>query len=67
VRVAAPAERGRANEALLELLAGTLDVPRGRLSVVAGKSARDKVVELRGLLAPDVDLRLAASIGRESD
>jgi hypothetical protein len=46
VRVHAAPERGRANAAVVELLAVTLGVPRGELRVVAGHATRDKVVEL---------------------
>ncbi len=58
VRVAAPPERGRANDALLKLLAETLGVPRTELELVAGGSGRDKIVELRGLGADEADRRL---------
>jgi uncharacterized protein (TIGR00251 family) len=58
VRVAAPPERGRANDAVLKLLADRLRVPRGELSLVSGASGRDKVVELRGLAADEADRRL---------
>jgi len=58
VRVAAPPERRRANEALLKLLALRLRVPPGELTVVAGRSGRDKIVELRGLAADEADRRL---------
>ena len=58
VRVAAPPERGRANDAVLKLLAERLRVPAAELSVVAGRSARDKIIELRGLAADEVDRRL---------
>ena len=57
-RIAAPPERGRANEALCSLLADVLDVPRRSVSVVAGHSARMKVVEIDGLDAADIDSRL---------
>lgn len=58
VRVAAPAERGRANEAVVRLLAERLGLPESRLSIVAGRSGRDKVVELRGLGEGDASRRL---------
>lgn len=57
-RIAAAPERGRANEALCSLLADVLDVPRRSVSVVAGHSARMKVVEIDGLDAADIDSRL---------
>jgi uncharacterized protein (TIGR00251 family) len=57
-RIAAPPERGRANEALCELLAGALDVPRVAIRVVAGRSGRRKVLEIDGLDSAEVDRRL---------
>jgi len=53
VRVAAAPERGRANEALLALLAEKLGLPRSRLAVVAGQTSRRKVVEVEGGLDLD--------------
>jgi uncharacterized protein YggU (UPF0235/DUF167 family) len=59
VRVAAAPERGRANEALCKLLAEALDVPRRSLRVVAGQSARAKVVEIDGLELAEIERRLS--------
>ncbi len=63
VRVAAPPEGGRANAAALDLLAGVLRVPRGRIELISGRTARDKVVLLRGLSADEADERLAEAAG----
>jgi uncharacterized protein len=49
VRVAAAPDRGRANAALVALLAETLDVPPAGIRVVAGQTYRRKVVEIDGL------------------
>ncbi len=49
VRVAEPPEDGRANEAVLDLLAKTLDLPRSRFALVSGHSSREKIVELDGV------------------
>jgi uncharacterized protein len=57
-RIAAPPERGRANRALVELLAETLGVPRERVSVVAGARTRRKVVEVAGLDDAELARRL---------
>jgi uncharacterized protein len=57
-RVAAPPERGRANEALCELLAEALDVPRRSVRVVVGDTARSKVIEIEGLDAAEIERRL---------
>jgi uncharacterized protein (TIGR00251 family) len=58
VRVSAPPERGRANEALVRLLADRLDVPPDSLAVVSGQTSRDKLVELRGLALAEAERRL---------
>lgn len=66
VRVAAAPERGRANEAVLALLAETLSLPRESLSLVAGGGSRDKVVELAGLAPEEIERRLARAGGEET-
>jgi len=59
VRVVAAPERGRANEAVVALLAETLSLPREGVTVVSGGSSRDKVVELAGISAEEAERRLA--------
>ena len=61
-RVAAPPERGRANDALVELLAGALDMPRSSIRVVSGLTAKAKVVEVDGLTADEAEGRLMRSL-----
>jgi uncharacterized protein (TIGR00251 family) len=58
VRVTAPPVEGRANEALLRLLARALDVPKSRLRLVGGQRQRNKVVAVEGLSAEEVRVRL---------
>jgi uncharacterized protein len=58
LRVSAPAEGGRANAAVVRLLAETLDVPRARVNLVSGHGARDKVVELEGVELAEAERRL---------
>jgi uncharacterized protein len=62
LRVTAPPEDGKANEAVVRLLAETLGVSRGDIAIVSGHAARDKVVSLTGLGAQEVEQRLEASI-----
>ena len=64
VRVAEPPEDGRANEAVLRLLAEMLDVPRGSVALVSGHSSRDKIVVLDGLEQAHTE-RLLASEGQK--
>jgi uncharacterized protein (TIGR00251 family) len=65
VRVAAPPEGGRANDAVLRLLAETLSVPRDAVKLVSGQAARDKVVELAGIDETLVERRLSSAAGKE--
>ena len=62
LRVSAAPDRGRANEAVLRLLADRLGVPQASLTVVAGHTSRDKVVELRGLDGPETERRLEGTL-----
>jgi uncharacterized protein YggU (UPF0235/DUF167 family) len=64
VRVAAAPEAGKANDAVLDLLARTLDVPRHDLELTAGRASRDKVVVLEGLTSEAADSMLAAAAER---
>jgi uncharacterized protein (TIGR00251 family) len=65
VRVAAPAEAGRANEAVVRLLADTLSLPRDAVTLVSGHGARDKIVQLAGLDSTQVERRLSTAAGKE--
>ena len=60
VRVAAPPEDGRANAAVLRLLADRLELPPRQLTLISGHAARDKVVELAGIDAAEAERRLSA-------
>ena len=63
VRVTAVPEDGKANAALLELLADRLKIPRSSVRIVRGRRARNKVVQLDGLTNEDLT-RLGGSAGR---
>jgi uncharacterized protein (TIGR00251 family) len=54
VRVAAPPVDGKANDALVRLLAGALGVPKSRIGIVSGATSRDKTVAIDGLSHDDV-------------
>jgi uncharacterized protein len=59
VRVAAPPERGKANEATLELLAKSLGLAPNDLRLVSGHGSRDKTIEVSGLTLDEAERRLA--------
>jgi len=65
VRVAAPAEAGRANDAVLRLLAEALSLPRASVTLVSGHGTRDKIVELAGIDPGEIDRRLSSAAGEE--
>ena len=58
--VAAPPVAGRANEALLRLLARTLEIAPGRLRLAAGHRSRQKLVAAEGLTGEEIREKLGA-------
>lgn len=58
VGVTTPPEKGKANRAILHVLAQALRVPKSSLEIVQGETRREKVVLLRGLSAGEVLRRL---------
>ena len=61
VQVSAPPEGGKANKAVLALLAEALGVRPNQLRLVRGATQSRKVVEVDGLPQAEVDARLAVS------
>ena len=49
VRVKEPPKEGKANRAVIALLAGFYNVPRSNISIVSGQGTRKKVVEIQGV------------------
>ncbi len=64
VRVAAPPRAGRANQALLTLIADTLDVPKSNLDIIRGHTSRHKVLAVQGLSPEELERRLAQVVAR---
>ena len=66
--VAAPAEDGRANAALIDLLAATWRLPKSTFAVTRGATSRDKVISIAGepaLLAARIMGWTKESTGRD--
>jgi len=61
LRVAAPAQRGKANQAVLRLLAAALGIERRRLRIVRGETSRQKVVSVDGLDEAEIRVRLGSA------
>lgn len=62
--VTAPPEAGRANEAVVELMAELLGVKRRQLTVARGASSRSKSIEVDGLDPAVAEARLVAALER---
>ena len=59
VRVASAPVDGKANDALLRLLAKALGVAPSRLTLVSGARSRTKMIDIDGMPADDVRIALA--------
>lgn len=46
VKVGAPAIEGKANEAMIKILAEYFNVPKSRIRIARGKFAKNKIVEI---------------------
>lgn len=62
VSVSAPPEEGRANRALIALLAETLGVSERQVRLTKGAGSRSKTVEVEGIEAAVVRHRLEAAM-----
>ncbi len=58
IKVAAPAVEGKANEALLEVVAKKLGVHPRAVSLIAGPKSRNKVIAVEGIEAGEARRRL---------
>ena len=63
LRVTAPPEGGKANEAAVSALAQVLGIAKGRIKIVRGHSSRDKLVLVEGLTNGEVAQRLKCRTG----
>ena len=63
VRVAAAPEDGKANAAVVRLLAETVGVRTRDVSILAGHASRDKTVELSGIDELETERRLTEASG----
>jgi uncharacterized protein YggU (UPF0235/DUF167 family) len=67
LRVAAAPEGGKANDAVVRLLADTLALPMRDVQIVSGRASRDKIVALEGMGPEEIERRLAkaSAVGEE--
>jgi hypothetical protein len=60
IRLRAPPVDGKANAALIEFIANAANLPRSRVEIVRGATAREKVVRVAGIA--EKDLRRALGV-----
>ena len=65
LRVTAPPQDGKANVAVISLLAETLGLPKSRLRIIRGHGSREKVVQVTSITQEDLERALNA-IGKAS-
>ena len=47
VKVKAPAEKGKANKAIIKVLEKNLDLPKGSIHITSGTASSRKVIEIK--------------------
>jgi uncharacterized protein (TIGR00251 family) len=67
VRVTAAPERGKANDAVVRLVAATLGLPRAAVTIVSGHGTRDKTLEVSGADCDSVEAALESAGGERKD
>lgn len=65
IRVTAPPVDGAANQAVIELLAEALDIPKSNVDIVAGLTNTSKLVSVTGISPSLVDQRLNINMAPE--
>jgi uncharacterized protein (TIGR00251 family) len=60
VAIAAPPEKGKANDELVRWLAKALGLRRAQVTLARGEASRDKVLRLEGLALDELAARLDA-------
>lgn len=64
VRVTAPPVEGKANAALVRLLAEVLQVRANRIEIIAGQTGLDKILSILDLTPEEVQTRIQAWMDR---
>lgn len=67
VRVTQAPEDGKANAAVVRLLADTLDLREQDVEIVSGHASRDKMIALAGIGHDEIERRLTKASGAGKD
>lgn len=63
VRVAAQPEKGKANSAVLAVLADRLGLSKKCLNIISGKTSEQKIIEIEGMSIAQVKRKLGDNAG----
>lgn len=63
LRVTAPPQEGRANQAVISMLAAVLGIAKSRVRIVRGHASREKLVSVESLTTEEVQQRLEGRSG----
>ncbi|MFO0946318.1 MAG: DUF167 domain-containing protein [Planctomycetota bacterium] len=64
VSVTAPPEQGKANDAIVRLLADSLEIKRSQIEIIKGHSSAQKSVQVVGHSADEIRERIAGLLSR---
>lgn len=62
IRLNAPPVDGKANQALIEFLAKTLEIKVAQIDIIAGQTSKDKLLTITGLRPEDVQQKIMSQI-----
>ena len=65
VAITEPPEKGKANEAVAQLLASQLALPRSQLTLIAGETSKEKRFLVAGVAPAELRTRLEQIVGSE--
>jgi uncharacterized protein (TIGR00251 family) len=58
IKLTSPAQKGKANKQLIELLSKKLRLPKSKIKIVSGETSRDKQISIEGLSEEEIFNRL---------
>lgn len=60
IKVKAPADKGKANKAVIKLLEGNLELAKGSISITNGTTSGKKIIEIDGINDDVIHQKLSA-------
>jgi uncharacterized protein len=60
IKIAAPADKGKANRELIDFLSDKLDVPKAGITILKGLTSHNKTLLVQSISAAEIETRLAS-------